>query len=459
LAARLIERTHRQFDPFAPEPAKTLAVANANEELDVLVCITPKVPAVTARYGALSLQLGDRNIDPPYWGEVIARDPFSRMILRWQENTFTPARVVQIAEVPTRLSPELTEHRGLTWNADRCLLYAAQMVADTALDIAYSAQEWLARARSLPEAAKPPEPRPPTNLECAVFAAREAFRLVTKPKVVPRPSGWFCALRRDPARFYHRLGYFDGTGFEDILMPAGGQMADPFLMSDNGRDWLFFEETPPGTRKGRINCVEIPRPGHPFPKAEVILECDTHLSYPCVFRQQGEYFMIPESCASQDLRLYRATNFPHEWRLESLLLEDLPLTDTTPFFHDGRWYFFATTMPPVQQTVLLTSARLGGPLRLHPSSPVSCSWRNTRAAGHLFSKGGRLIRPAQDCLTSYGYGIQMNEVTRLSPSEYSERADDYVGPSWRRGLLGAHTLNAVADLEVIDGCRYLPETK
>ena len=453
LAARLIERSRRQFDPFAPAPAKAFAAANASEELDVLLCITPKVPAVTARYGALSLQLGDRNIDPPYWGEVIARDPLSRMILLWQENTFTPTRVVQIAEVPTRL------RLSFTWNADRCLLYAAQMVADTALDIAYSGQKWLTRARSLPEAAKPPEPRRPTNLECAVFAARAAFRSVTKPKAALRPKGWFCGLRRNPARFYHRLGYFDGSDFQDIPMPAGGQMADPFLVADNGSDWLFFEEIPPRTQKGRINCVKIPKPGCPFPKPEVILECDTHLSYPCVFRHRGDYFMIPESCAAQDLRLYRATNFPHEWRLECLLLEDLPLTDTTPFFSDQHWYFFATTMPPVQQTVLLTSRRLGDSLRLHPSSPVSCSWRNTRAAGHLFTKGGRLIRPTQDCVTSYGYGIQMNEVTQLSPTEYSERAHDYVGPSWRRGLLGTHTLSAVADLEVIDGLRYFPDTK
>jgi len=453
LARQLIEHSRRAFDPFAPGPAKTLEVTNEENQLDLLVSVTPKVPAVTTLYGALSLQLGDRNIEPPYWGEVIARDPLSRMILRWQEDTFTPARLVRIAEVPTR------QRLVFTWNADRCLLYAAQMVADTAMDIAYSRQEWLARARSLPKAAKPPERRPPTNLECAVFAARQALRSVTKPKAPPPPNGWFCALRRDPVRFYHRLGYFDQSGFEDIPMPAGGQKADPFLVADNGQNWLFFEEIPPGTKKGRINCLRIPEPGRPFPKAEVILECDTHLSYPCVFRHQGDYFLIPESCASQDLRLYRATTFPHEWRLECLLLEDLPLTDTTPFFSDQHWYFFATTMPPVQQTVLLTSARLGGPLRLHPSSPVSCSFRNTRAAGHLFTKGGRLIRPTQDCVTSYGYGIQMNEVTRLSPSEYSERAHDYVGPSWRRGLLGTHTLNAVADLEVIDGCRYFPETK
>jgi len=315
------------------------------------------------------------------------------------------------------------------------------------------------RARSLPEAPSLPENRRPSNAECALFAAREVCRSMAKPKGRRRPTGWFCALRRDTARSYRSLGHFDGSGFEEIPTPPGGQMADPFLVPENGRDWLFYEEVPPGTQKGRISCVQVPKPGEPFPRAEVVLELDTHLSYPCVVRHAGDYFMIPESCASQDLRLYRATKFPYEWKLETILIEDLPLTDTTPFFSDERWYFFTTTFPPVQQTVLLASAKLGGPLHLHPSSPVSCSWANTRAAGHLFTAGNRLIRPSQDCVSGYGYGIRMNEVTRLTPSEYSERAVDHIGPHWRHGLLGTHTLSAAGGLEVIDGCRYVPETK
>ncbi|MEO8990800.1 MAG: hypothetical protein ABI291_10025 [Acidobacteriaceae bacterium] len=451
LAAQLIERSRHQFDPFAPGPASPLALAHGKEKFDLILCLTPGTPALGARYGSLSLQLGDRNIHPPYWGEVIARDPVSRVTLRWQENTLTPASVVRTAEVPTR------RQLGFTWNADRCLLAAAQMFADVALNIFHEGPEWLTRARAFPEASELPERRSPNNLQCAAFAAREIYRSRTEPK--PRPKGWFCALRRDPSRFYQRLGHFDGAGFEEIPMPPGAQMADPFLVEDNGRTWLFFEEVPPGTRKGRICCVEVPKPGQPFSKPEVVLELDTHLSYPCVFRHEGDYFMIPESCATQDLRLYRTTRFPFEWQLESLLMEDLPLTDTTPFFYDNQWYFFSTTMPPVQHTVLLTSAKLGGPLRLHPDSPVSCSWQNTRAAGHLFTMGDRLIRPTQDCVAGYGYGIQMNEVTRLGPTEYAERAVDYIGPTWQRGLLGTHTLCSLGDVEVIDGRRYFPETK
>lgn len=444
----LLDRSRRQFDAFAPCSVNAPGITTTDGELDVVFCVTPKVPAVTTRFGILSLQLGDRDIDPPYWGEVIAGDPLSRITLRWQANACTPARVVRTADFPTRRG------LGFTRNADNCLLYAAQMLAETALSIAYLGEEWLARVHSLPEADGLPVSRRPGNLECAVFAAREVYRSMAK-KGKPRPKGWFCAIRRDGARAYRRLGRFDGSGFEEMPMPAGAQMADPFLVSENGRDWLFYEDVPPGTQKGRISCVEIPKPGQPWPKAEVVLECETHLSYPCVFRHEGEFFMIPESCASQDLRLYRATKFPYEWQLETLLLENLPVTDTTPYFCGEHWYFFSTTLPPVQQTVLLTSAKLGGRLRLHPSSPVSCSWRNTRAAGHIFTMNGRLIRPTQDCATDYGYGIQMNEVTRLSPSEYAERAADYIGPFWRRGLLGTHTLTASGDLEVIDGRRYL----
>ena len=446
-ARKLYERSRRHFDPFAPVPGEAIASSH-DEDFDLLLLTPGLTSSLTARYGTISFQFGERDLDPPYWGEVMARDPVSRVTLCWRENASTPMRAVRTAEVPTRRG------LGFTWNADKCLLAATQMVAEVALDIFSERCEWVGSARSLPLAAEMPERRHPTNLGCAAFAIREAARSLTRRKGGARKTGWFCALRRDPKRFYNRSGAFEESGFEEISMEPGAQMADPFLVRDQGRDWLFVEEVPPGKQKGRLSCMEVPEPGQPLPKAQVVLECDTHLSYPCVFRHRSEYFMIPESCASQDLRLYRATRFPHEWQLESVLLENLPVTDTTPIFHDGHWYFFTTTMPPVRQTILLTSATLGGPLRLHRASPVSSSVRNTRAAGHFFRCGGRLLRPTQDCLTRYGYGIQINEVTRLTQSEYMEQAADYIGPSWRRGLLGTHTLNASENLEVIDGCRY-----
>jgi len=445
-ARRLIEPSRRMCDPFAPGLVTALRTID-QRELDLVLSVAPGLPPYTARYGVLFLHFGDRNIHPPYFGEVLAGDPISRVEVRWHEEKSTPASVIRAAEIPTLRSFPYTR------NAEECIPAAVQMVTEVALDIAEQGPAWLTGARTMAVAPQPLARRPPTNFESIGFAWRERFP-PKKQNPVPGKMEWFCALRREPSTFYTRTGRFERTGIEDIPKPHGGQMADPFLIADRGVDWLFFEDIPPGQEKGRISCLHIPESGQKFPEPEVVIECETHLSYPCVFRHKTDYFMIPESCASQDVRLYRATSFPYQWQLESVLLEEIPLTDTTPFFLDDHWYFFTTTMPPVQQTVLLTATKLGGPLRLHPQGMVTGSWRNARSAGHLFSRAGRLFRPAQDCVERYGFGISINEVMRLTPSEYCERPAGYIGPDWRPGLLGTHTLNANERLEVIDARRY-----
>ena len=134
-------------------------------------------------------------------------------------------------------------------------------------------------------------------------------------------------------------------------------------------------------------------------------------------------------------------------------MDDLATTDTTPFFLDGRWYFFTTTIEPFM-TLLFWSDTLGGRWQLHPKNPVSGSVRNSRSAGHLFYQNGRLLRPTQDCSIRYGYGITLNEITRLTGTEFEERTVDFIPPVWRQGLLGTHTINSNLEFEVLDGLRF-----
>jgi hypothetical protein len=51
----------------------------------------------------------------------------------------------------------------------------------------------------------------------------------------------------------------------------------------------------------------------------------------------------------------------------------------------------------------------------------------------------------------YGHAIVLNEVVKLSKTEYEERETETILPVWRPGLLGTHTLNANERYEVIDG--------
>jgi hypothetical protein len=168
---------------------------------------------------------------------------------------------------------------------------------------------------------------------------------------------------------------------------------------------------------------------------------------------KGELFLLPETAEARRVDLYRFSRFPLEVELASSLVEEMALVDTTPVFLNDRWYFFTTTLQPFMETLLFWADRLDGAWDLHPCSPISRSVRNSRCAGNLFWRNGRLFRPTQDCSVRYGYAIQVNEVTRLTPAEFEEHAVSYISPAWRAGLLGTHTWNESSRLQVLDGAR------
>jgi len=246
----------------------------------------------------------------------------------------------------------------------------------------------------------------------------------------------------------------DLTGFREIPLPAGCEaMADPFLWDRGDRSFLFFEEIATGASKGRLGCVELSSGGS-RPEMKIVLERPYHLSYPCVVPDRGDLFMLPETSEAGRVDLYRFTRFPWEMEHVAPLAEGLALVDTTPLCLDGRWYFFTTTSQPFMETLLFWAERLDGAWNLHPCSPISSSVKNSRSAGSLFWKNGRLFRPTQDCSVRYGYGIQVNEVTRLTPSEFAERGIGHIKPSWMPGLLGTHTWNENSKFQVLDGIRF-----
>jgi hypothetical protein len=77
-------------------------------------------------------------------------------------------------------------------------------------------------------------------------------------------------------------------------------------------------------------------------------------------------------------------------------------------------------------------------------SDVRCA----RPAGRLFSFGGNLYRPAQDCSGGYGSAIQMQKVVRLTKDEYREESAWGLRPE--RGFVAMHTLSVEKEWAVVD---------
>jgi hypothetical protein len=68
----------------------------------------------------------------------------------------------------------------------------------------------------------------------------------------------------------------------------------------------------------------------------------------------------------------------------------------------------------------------------------------------LFTRDGRLYRPAQICAPLYGSGLSINEVLQLSESAYLEQETRRILPAATERLLGLHTWNRAGELCVID---------
>jgi len=241
----------------------------------------------------------------------------------------------------------------------------------------------------------------------------------------------------------------------DVTDVPAAFVADPFLVIEDSSWTMFFEVMRSDTGLGEIG-VATSDDGATWTYGGIVLTEPFHLSYPHVFRHDGETYMVPETGAARSVRLYRATRFPTAWTLEAVLLEGASFLDATLFVHGGHWWMFAEVGParseapkrPRWSTLCLYGApALKGPWVEHPMSPVVPEDPSiARPGGRVVEMGGRLIRFGQDCSRVYGGAVRAFEIHELTEHRYRESPigeSPMLGPGrprWRRG--GMHHVDA-----------------
>lgn len=238
-----------------------------------------------------------------------------------------------------------------------------------------------------------------------------------------------------------------------LVPPRDRFWADPFAVEHEGRYFIFFEELPYCSRKGRIMAIEVfedAPPGEPL----VVLERPYHLSYPFLFAWEGSLYMLPETAENRTIEIYRCEAFPARWRLDRVVLDSLSAYDATLWRGDDRWWMFVSVAEPgadsSDELHLYSSATPLGPWTAHRGNPVISDVRCARSAGPLFERDGKLYRPSQDCSPAYGHSVLINRVDVLCENDYRESAVHRVGPGWREDIQRVHTFGAAGRLRVID---------
>jgi len=425
-------------DPVARVPLRRPGVPLdeiASQDLDVVLCLAPETSpdelAGDARFGAWSIH-GERQL---FW--------------RMYDADFV-APVTLRAVTPT--NGERTIYRSVV-QSDQVSLHRSRCRA------ARRAAHLPARAlRALHERGSPAVDSSPAEVEARArptnaMMVRLLWR-VASGVLRRRVSGWvgekqwFIAYRR-------------GSAPPTPIMPPPGRFyADPFLFQRDGRRYVFFEDYDSTSGRAVICYLEIDEGGrHCAP--QLALRQDCHLSYPFVFAEGDDVYMLPETAGHRTVELYRAARFPGEWTLERVLLSDVTATDATLLRHEGRWWLFVALAVdggrPIDELCLFSSDSLDGQWEPHPLNPVVSDVRSARPAGRVFSRDGRLIRPAQDCSEAYGGRLVFNRIDVLSPTEYREEPIGAIEPAVDTGNLRTHSYDSDGTYEVLDGFRMRPK--
>lgn len=207
-------------------------------------------------------------------------------------------------------------------------------------------------------------------------------------------------------------------------------VADPFLFVHRGGVFCFYEDLHFYHYLGVIKMISSKDLVHWTKPVVITHEPDCHFSYPFVFEDNGQVYMMPETGDQHNIRLYKADNDElTSFSLYRVIMkrDEIPsdmvydFADSCIHKKDGKYYLF-TSIKTVDQYYLnlYMADNLEGPYTEHPCSPIVTGDKLGRCAGSLLQYDCHLYRYAQDCFEAYGEQVHLIEIDELSPTSYRE---------------------------------------
>ena len=229
------------------------------------------------------------------------------------------------------------------------------------------------------------------------------------------------------------------------------QMADPFLIRYNKNIWLFFEEKRVG-QKGGIKTLCLTSENKNIQAVDFNLKSGIHMSYPFVFWDEQQLFMIPETGELGEIGLYRCVNFPSSWvKLKSILKGNF--VDSSIYKELGIYYLFTTEKVFIDgkydyKLRLFHSKNVVGDFKEHPCSPLKVGRKYGRSGGAVLKLGDSRFRFSQNCCETYGRELVQFKITKLNVSEYHEElmSENWINLNFNHKF-GGHHCSFVADDE------------
>ncbi|MEY8099556.1 hypothetical protein AB9F29_19400 [Falsihalocynthiibacter sp. S25ZX9] len=367
-----------------------------------------------------------------------------------------PGMIVQIVQRSAEV-PEGHVVRAAQYHLKPGAILTGAFVEEKSVLLVLRALHDLAAGQTACAGSKPPlsAPQPQTVFGEIGYAASFVTALAAKLR-----DRWQARKGRAPDFWRLAVGSGDVVNLETrtaTALPAlSHTMADPFLFENDGKIWVFYEAMNADDGNGWIDVAELD--GDTLKPAATALSCPYHLSFPFVFRDKDDIYMLPETQQSRRLEVWRAVEFPAKWERHATAFEGKYLADSTLWkAQDGQWWLLTNLSDhhsfQDHSSELYLFAVDGpelGSITPHPKNPVVIGSDIARNAGALIRENGRLFRPSQNNSYCYGYGLNLMEITTLDAVEFEETMVRRWTPDDRPNTLGIHHLSTSGDRFVFD---------
>jgi hypothetical protein len=399
-----------------------------------------------APYGIWSFHHGDeqkyRGIPPAFY-EILFNDHITGSVLQRLTETLDGGIILRKGYFPT------INH---SWKAN--LQQAIQLSKNWPVDVC---NEIIAQksfpAESVSGMSIAPIFREPTNFTFLTFITKQFVNKLTFhfTELIFAEKWQTGLVKARPADLVSEYSYVVDEEDAEWLGARGNDryFADGFALKAEGRLLLVFEDYDYRKRRARLSSSWYAERESEFSVPTSILEEPWHLSYPFLFKADGQTWCMPESLSHGAIELYRFDQVTGKLLQHKTLIKGVAAADPTLVFHQNHWYLFFTPAYATNVELHIWHAdTLDGPFAPHELNPVKADISNSRPAGAFFTLDGKLYRPAQDCSHTYGGRVVINEVKLLTDAEFLEMQVTSLKPP--AGYTGLHTISFAGDYLYFD---------
>lgn len=236
--------------------------------------------------------------------------------------------------------------------------------------------------------------------------------------------------------------------------------ADPFILTKTlNKIELLVEKYPYTINKGVISrlSIDIENNKYILKSTTTILELETHLSFPYIYRDNGKVYVMPENSASGKLTIYEY-NSQQDALINGVVVIDEPMVDSALFKLKDTYFIIGTIekglpLSATNTSYIYYSKDLLGPYNYLQT--LKSEYSLQRGAGEVIVQDNTIFRPVQYCGEWYGEFVVMQKLTfenGLFVQEYVNRIEPNYGQRYSKCL---HTYNTLDNICVIDGYDYV----